>query len=46
MVIVYGDNYCVITGKACDRGSIKECPKKDNNLEVPCKFFRIPEKEE
>jgi hypothetical protein len=46
MIIVYGDSYCTITKRECDRGSIKECPKKNNNLEVPCKHFRVPEKED
>jgi hypothetical protein len=46
MIIVYGDSYCTITKRECDRGSIKECLKRDNNLEVPCKYFRALEKEE
>lgn len=39
MIIVYSDNYCKITNRTCDRGSVTECPERKFNLEVPCKNF-------
>lgn len=46
MIIIYNDNYCEVTNRACDRGSTDKCPDRKFNLEVPCKHFQALEKEE
>lgn len=46
VIIIYAENYCEVTNRQCDRGSVKECPERKFNLEVPCSHFKELTKEE